>query len=925
LAKKAIKLNYRSAERFSKDYALLKKGKIFLPSKTLLPLKTTLVIDFTVPEIDDVFTVFGVVVKTLDEQIAPQINKPTGMLLEVVGGPDSIIEELDSALSKNKSYRSLLGLAEPEKSGPPHPDTAKADGKPSPAKTETPLSATPPVAATDTISHQTDSELMDLDKISPEESEKADLSLDWLRKAVAQEEVTRDDLPPPEIKLAPTTEKKDLSLEERKKVKPSGEFLMDLTKAMLRSGYYSSDHPGSEGAKKGLYEKFKNCLDESRQIEITKQEAREKVDILITGILDEPVNVRTLVGAGMADLFVPKLREYFKRKGLISFAIKNGISLEHFESFVDIMSDPKADTGKGSRIGQVLSSALAEHGISEISTVFIDDLIMLELNLPWRVEMAIQRLAKDLKVLPMFKTDSDEKIRALKLRIIEDIIRPLRHPQFLKDLIINCYIIAKHVESIEKEDIEQVIIEAFPLDTLLPTSEFIFEELNQLRKEHSEDLDNPALVRRLEGVKRILKWVVRRLVHEDVSGAQNFLERLYLNDILTFEELPPDVQYLVNTILMTNDAEAHFPAYVHRIIHAETTDDAIVLVKFCRRVLPGLFENNNWPVVLFFTQAADKASRENKVYTKEASLSPDPQRFMYKGLTDDLVTAYDQVEKPDREVIDQICSLLGSQGVEILSKALSECEDRQARKAATDALIQQGEKARQWVLKALVKPDQPWYFLRNALMILRYVGKGQKGIDVARNLLSYAHPRVRDEALHTLLTLGAPDAEQIVIDALDDPDDKVLWRATTALSELSPLSEASISRLVGIIKTEFPEEEQASAKHANKVSNVIRALGTMNNLKNIQPIEDAVLETAQLNSGQKKGILKRLKKSSSTHHDAVLSAAIATLGKIGTSRSEAFLDKLAAGKTPQAEPARKAVESIRERYAKQQAGTPANA
>jgi len=298
---------------------------------------------------------------------------------------------------------------------------------------------------------------------------------------------------------------------------------------------------------------------------------------------------------------------------------------------------------------------------------------------------------------------------------------------------------------------------------------------------------------------------------------------------------------------------------------------------------------------------------------------------MYKGLTDDLVTAYDQVEKPDREVIDQICSLLGSQGVEILSKALSECEDRQARKAATDALIQQGEKARQWVLKALVKPDQPWYFLRNALMILRYVGKGQKGIDVARNLLSYAHPRVRDEALHTLLTLGAPDAEQIVIDALDDPDDKVLWRATTALSELSPLSEASISRLVGIIKTEFPEEEQASAKHANKVSNVIRALGTMNNLKNIQPIEDAVLETAQLNSGQKKGILKRLKKSSSTHHDAVLSAAIATLGKIGTSRSEAFLDKLAAGKTPQAEPARKAVESIRERYAKQQAGTPANA
>ncbi|MGD9043909.1 MAG: hypothetical protein PVG06_09365, partial [Desulfobacterales bacterium] len=82
---------------------------------------------------------------------------------------------------------------------------------------------------------------------------------------------------------------------------------------------------------------------------------------------------------------------------------------------------------------------------------------------------------------------------------------------------------------------------------------------------------------------------------------------------------------------------------------------------------------------------------------------------------------------------------------------------------------------------------------------------------------------------------------------------------------------------------------------------------------------DAVLHIAQVNSGQKKGILKRLKKSSSTHQKSILSAAINTLGKIGTSRSEAFLDKLADGKTPQAEPARKAVESIRLRYAKQTA------
>ncbi|MGD2186752.1 MAG: HEAT repeat domain-containing protein [Desulfobacterales bacterium] len=911
MEKKAIKLNYRSAERFSKDYALLKKGKIFLPSKNFLPLKTTIVLNFTVPEIENVFTVTGVVVKIIDEKIAAQFQKPTGMLLAVLGGPESILKELGSTLGTNKIYHNMLGLTQATA------DKEAPEDQPSSSKTEEPIAATEPLVDTVSISQQPDDDLKGLDDITLQDEGDAELTLEWLRDAIAQEEVVREDTTAPEITVAPTTEKKDLTLEERKKVKPSGDFLMDLTKAMLRSGYYSSDHPGSKGAKQGLYEKFQNCLGDSREIMITKQESREQVDILITGILEEPVNVRTLVGTGMSELFVPKLREYFKRKGLVSFAIKNDISLEHFENFVDIMSDPKADSGKGDRIGEMLSNALAEHGITEISTVFMDDLIMLELNLPWRVEMAIQRLAKDLKVLPMFQSDSDEKIRTLKLQIIQDIIRPLRHPQFLKDLIINCYIIAKHVDSIEAQDIEQVIIEAFPLNTLLPTSQFIFEELNHLRERHAQDLDNPVLVRRVDGVRRILKWVVRRLVMEDVSGAQHFLEQLYLNEVLTFEELPPDVQYLVNTIKMARDVQAHVPAYVYRILHAETPDDAAVLMKFCRRVISTLLENNDWKIALLLTKAAAKAGKENEVFSKESNLSPNPQRFMYKKLTKDLVAAYEKAEESERMIINEIADLLGPQGIEILSKVLSECDDRQARKAATDALIQRGEMARQWVLKALKNPEQPWYLLRNALMILRFMGKGQKGIDRARNFVSHAHPRVRDEALHTLLTLKASDAEQLVISALDDPDDKVLWRATSALGEFSHLSESSVAKLIGMIKAEIPEEPQAAAIHSRKISNIIRALGTMANIKNIQAIEDVILDTAQMISGQKKGIFQRLKKSSAPHQKSILSAAIATLGKIGTSRSEAFLDKLSGAKTSQAEAARKAAQNIKLRYAKQ--------
>jgi hypothetical protein len=47
------------------------------------------------------------------------------------------------------------------------------------------------------------------------------------------------------------------------------------------------------------------------------------------------------------------------------------------------------------------------------------------------------------------------------------------------------------------------------------------------------------------------------------------------------------------------------------------------------------------------------------------------------------------------------------------------------------------------------------------------------------------------------------------------------------------------------------------------------------------------------------------------------------MGKIGTANSEAFLKKIAGAKTAQAEAARKAIEDIRLRYAKQQAESPA--
>jgi HEAT repeat protein len=233
--------------------------------------------------------------------------------------------------------------------------------------------------------------------------------------------------------------------------------------------------------------------------------------------------------------------------------------------------------------------------------------------------------------------------------------------------------------------------------------------------------------------------------------------------------------------------------------------------------------------------------------------------------------------------------------------------------------------SRLWVLKVLDDPEQPWFVQRNALMILRYVGKQKADLHRARKLLNHSHPRLRDEALNAVLALKAGDAEQLVIEALNDPDDKVRWRATSALTGLAPLTAESVDKILTIIKTDPPEDKDEIVKHVRKVSQLISCLGTLKTIGNLSKVEDTILEIAQKASGHKKGFLKRLKKSSESEQATIISAAISTLGKIGTPISEAFLAKLAGSKSAQAEPAQKAVDDINLRYNRQSASAPAEA
>ena len=340
-------------------------------------------------------------------------------------------------------------------------------------------------------------------------------------------------------------------------------------------------------------------------------------------------------------------------------------------------------------------------------------------------------------------------------------------------------------------------------------------------------------------------------------------------------------------------------------------------MKLQLRILPALIENADWQTTFFLTKATAKATQASDLFKNAPGLPANPILFVFKDRMEEMVTGYEKADESQRALVDNITDFLDTQGIEILSKVLSDSEDRGARKSAMDALTQKGDMVRDWIFRVLDEPKQKWFLIRNALMLLGYVGNNHEDIEQAHKFLQHEQPRVRDEALNVVISLKADDVEDVVITALDDADDKVRWRATNGLADLSPVSEALINRLLDMITVEAPEDKEEAVAHYRKTAQLIRALGGISDIPNREAAEDTILEIAQQSSGQKKGFLKRIKKTTGPDLSTVLSATITTLGHIGGPKSEAFLEELVASKSPQAEPAQKAANNIRLRNVEQ--------
>ncbi|MCX5851376.1 MAG: HEAT repeat domain-containing protein [Deltaproteobacteria bacterium] len=692
-------------------------------------------------------------------------------------------------------------------------------------------------------------------------------------------------------------EKIKFAPDEFMKAQIACDFVVDLTKAISRSGYYDPAHPSSREVKEGLYGSFQRALGGAPEIMLTCRETDSQPDIYIVGILDEPAGMRRLTRTNIAIIFIPKLREYFERKGLLSVTIKKKISPQHFESFVDIMSEPMADFNDDATIGKCLTKALVDAGIHDVSLVFKNDLVLADGRLPWRVAITLRRLAKDLSVIPMFRDTSSGEIKRIKVQIIHDIIRPLRHPDLLRDLIVNCDVITSCVAHIEFDELEQLIIHVLPRDILLPTSLLVLEEYEQEKNALPQDDGTPACRRRCDGIETVLRLVSERIVAEDLPEASNLLERLYEHRMIRFESLPERLREQIGARTLARDVVAHMDACVRKIQEAASVYDMENLVNLFRRVIPELLLQEEWAVVNEIVKVFSDVSSK-KMFSSEASGLPSSLAdAIFDGSEETLIEAYMQAGLTGRQKINDVLMKLGPRCITILDAVFSRCESPEVWKSAIDVLCRKGDPARGWALQVLGDWNRSASIASAALIIIGYVGQSHDTAQV-KKYLKHENPRLRIKALDASARLNRKEAEPLIIDALHDEDEKVWNHAVSSLTVVSPLSEESVSRLLELIKRELPDDKKDTVHRAHNLARLVKAVGALADAPHKELLEDAILSMTAGLLKEKRGLFAFFKAGTDKERLEVIHAGISSLGKIGGEKSLAFLQSLARSKSP---------------------------
>lgn len=655
------------------------------------------------------------------------------------------------------------------------------------------------------------------------------------------------------------------------------EFLLSLIQAFLRTGYYTPDHREAKAAKEGLYEDFQRLLKNKGEMTFLARDDPDGKSVLIEGVLPEPHQLNSVMLKGMAEIYTPKFLTFLTRKDLISLTLKTAMSWQEFDSFIDLMGEPTFVKTREKSDKERFVQALKERGIFNISYIFNEELLAGEWAIPWRSKIALSRLKKDFKMVPLYQNLDRESLKRVKQQIIRDTARPILNADVLYPILINSEL--AETEEFKASEIDEEIISCIG-------DEMVLQVVQALLNEVRGQVKGESFTRKQGWLAKLL---ASSLNLREIEEREPILEELYKQKLISAEELPKAAQ---QRIIRERHSEKFLVRSELYLMEFDRIDDSrkyVQFVKFLLSIIPELIRRNRYKEIL------DIITKLDHHLDKETPFSAYAEQTLETIRSEKVLGALKaKFMAGQRETclgIAPIFLKLGKSSIPHLLSFLEKSDDQLVIKSAFETLMQIDPDAVNTFLHKLDRKEIP---TETAIRFIRALGetKGEGWIKqlnhTLRACLDHENPRLREEALWAFYKIMGAKGEKLYLALLNDAEISIQKSAIQCLGRIN--SQAALQKFHEILKT----VDQAPTDGVKQIeATLLNALGYYGNIENFGEegsLEDFLLE--MLKRRLSLGPLRFIKKNKTTMSSGAIGAICETLGKVGTGKSRDILQKL---------------------------------
>jgi len=638
------------------------------------------------------------------------------------------------------------------------------------------------------------------------------------------------------------------------------EFILSLVQAFLRTGYYLPDHPNSKKAKAGLYDRFQSLLSGRHELTFIVQDHGEIKEVVVDGPLPETTRLRALMNQGMAEVYAPRIAKFFERKRIVSLTLKEGMSEEEFSHLIDIISEPTS-VSLDPQAKYEFVEHLRRNGVRHISFVFMEDMVD-HRQLPWRARLAISRLRKDIRVVPLFHDMDGAQIRKLYLQIVHDVLRPITKPDLIAVMLLNSDL--AHTPDLSDEEIENEIVNYIPEGILVESGRWA------LRLHQERSVDRPP-----QDYKRALMRLYTRLRSAKLAGAPELCRDFFDRGLVDFEALPESLKKRVG---IERDTDRYLKERLRILQLLDTVPSEQAYRRLSRFSIPVIEELVRRhlveeALVLLMVFRAHAALDKFRGLVASETLKELATGSLSELLKDQFVSG----KKEDRVGLAPLFRALGESIHPYLLGIVRDSDNPWVRKNACEILVRVG--AVGLLLAALQNGQLSAVAVAELVMVLEELGVDSPAVlRTLHETLKAPEPRVRAESAWALCRFLGRAEESRFIQLLGDPAIEVQKKAIRCLGHIR--SKAGLPRLVEILHRARQEETLEPLE-----IEVYRALAHMPEASiDDHPSAEHYL-LALLHESYPQGLKALMRRGRRHLSPAVFWAICDTLGAIGTAAS----------------------------------------